>query len=158
MLNSLILLLAFCSCVSSFLSSQYSNKIAVDSIHSIHSIHALCASSKPRNGNRSGKSRTAGAAGVGRQSNIGGSMIRQSRFARNLRDELSDIICSIDIKAAVYPDEDLLRATTIVDVEVSGDLSTAKVSLSVLGNSVEKRQVYVWLCDNVGQVIFFYIT
>lgn len=78
--------------------------------------------------------------------------IRQSKVARSLRDELSDIINEADIKAVVYPDDDLLRGTTIADVEVSGDLSTAKVMISVMGNSVAKRQVFVWLCENVGQV------
>ena len=52
----------------------------------------------------------------------------------------------------VYPDENLLRATTIVDVDVSADLTYAKVYISVLGNAVEKRQIFVWLCENVGQV------
>jgi ribosome-binding factor A len=28
----------------------------------------------------------------------------------------------------------------------------AKAYISVLGNSVEKRQVFVWLCENVGQI------
>ena len=39
-------------------------------------------------------------------------------------------------------------------VDVSGGLDTATVYISVLGNSVEKRQVFVWLCENVGQVRF----
>jgi ribosome-binding factor A len=37
---------------------------------------------------------------------------------------------------------------------VSPDLSYAKVFISVLGNSVEKRQIFVWLCENVGQIRF----
>lgn len=82
------------------------------------------------------------------------SSIRQARIARALRDELSSIICDIDIKAAVYPEEDLLRGVAISEVEVSSDLMFAKIFISVLGNSVEKRQVFVWLCENVGQVRF----
>lgn len=78
--------------------------------------------------------------------------IRQSRVARSLRDELSSIICDVDIKAVNYPDENLLKATTIVDIDLSADLTYAKVFVSVLGNSVEKRQIFVWLCENVGQV------
>ena len=78
--------------------------------------------------------------------------IRQSRVARSIRDELSDIICNVDIKANAYPDEDLLKATSIVDVEISSDLSYAKVYITVLGNAVAKRQVFVWLCENIGQV------
>ena len=80
--------------------------------------------------------------------------IRQARIARALRDELSSIITECDIKAVIYPDENLLKATSIVDVDISPDLSFAKVFISVLGNSVEKRQIFVWLCDNVGQVKF----
>ena len=77
--------------------------------------------------------------------------IRQARVARILNIELADIIGDIDIKAKSYPDEDLLRGTSIVDVDLSPDLSYAKVFISVLGNAVEKRQVYVWLCENVGK-------
>jgi ribosome-binding factor A len=78
--------------------------------------------------------------------------IRVSRVKRSLRDELSSIICDVDIKAVNYPDENLLKATTIVDIDLSADLTYAKVFVSVLGNSVEKRQIFVWLCENVGQV------
>jgi ribosome-binding factor A len=78
--------------------------------------------------------------------------IKLARYARTLRDELSDIISNIDIKASNYPDDDLLRGTGIVDVEVSPDMMSAKIVISVLGNSVEKRKVYLWLCDNIGQV------
>lgn len=80
------------------------------------------------------------------------SLILKQKVGRMLRDELTDIICSCDIKANVYPDESLLRGVTISDIEFASDLSSAKIYLSVLGNSVEKRQVYVWLCNNVGQV------
>ena len=62
------------------------------------------------------------------------------------------IICGGDIKANAYPDDDLLRSTTVCEVEVSSDLSSAVVYVSVLGNSVERRQIYVWLCENIGQV------
>eukprot|EP01041_Mallomonas_annulata_P001079 gene1079-2109_t len=81
-----------------------------------------------------------------------GDSIRQARFSRALRDELTDIISEIDIKASVYPDEFLLKGTSVVDVEISADLSFAKVFISVLGNSVERRQIFVWLCENVGQI------
>jgi ribosome-binding factor A len=62
------------------------------------------------------------------------------------------IVSEGDIRAMFYPDDDLLRATTLSEVDVSADLSTANVYISVLGNSVEKRQVFVWLCENIGQV------
>ena len=78
--------------------------------------------------------------------------IKQLKTARVLRDELSDIICSGDIKANVYPDENLMRSVTVLNVELSADLSLAKVSISASGNSVERRQMYVWLNENIGQV------
>lgn len=78
--------------------------------------------------------------------------IRQARISRSIRDELSDIICEGDIKALSYPQDDLLRSTCVTQVEVSADLSMAKVFISVIGNSVERRQVFVWLTENIGQV------
>lgn len=78
--------------------------------------------------------------------------IKLAKTVRVLRDELSDIICSCDIKANVYPDEEMLKTVSIVDIDLSPDFSTAKVFISVLGNSVEKRQIYVWLSENIGQV------
>lgn len=80
--------------------------------------------------------------------------IKLARFARTIRDELSDILGSMDIRSNTMPDEDLFRGTSITDVEVSPDMSTAKITISVLGNSVEKRKLYLWLCDNVSQVRF----
>jgi len=78
--------------------------------------------------------------------------IRQARISRSIRDELAEMICEGDIRAISYPDEDLLKSTCITDVEISSDLTYAKVYISVIGNSVERRQVFVWLCENVGQV------
>lgn len=78
--------------------------------------------------------------------------IKSAKVARVLRDELSDIICTCDIKAPVYPNEELLKTVSIVDIELSPDFSVAKVYITVSGNSVEKRQIYVWLSENVGQV------
>lgn len=78
--------------------------------------------------------------------------IRQARLSRSIRDELSEMICEGDIRATSYPDEDLLKSTCITEVEISSDLTYAKVFISVIGNSVERRQVFVWLCENVGQV------
>ena len=78
--------------------------------------------------------------------------IRQSRIARAIKIELADIIADVDIKATTYPDEDLMRGTSVVDVDISPDLSYAKVFVTILGNAVERRQVYVWLCNNAGQV------
>lgn len=78
--------------------------------------------------------------------------ILKHKVSRMLRDELTDIICTCDIKANNYPPHSLLQGVSVVDVDFGSDLSVAKVYLSVFGNSVEKRQVYVWLCNNIGQV------
>lgn len=80
--------------------------------------------------------------------------IRQARISRYIRDELSEIITTGDIKANNYPPDDLLRSTSVMNVDISSDLTVAKASISVLGNSVQKRQVFVWLCENSGQVRF----
>jgi ribosome-binding factor A len=80
------------------------------------------------------------------------SKIRLLRASRILRDELSAIIYECDIKSNNYPDDQLLRSVTISDIELTADLSIAKVQLSIFGNSVERRQVFVWLCNNIGQV------
>ncbi len=69
-----------------------------------------------------------------------GSNIRQARISRSIRDELSQIISEVDIKANIYPDEDLLRGTIVSDVEISPDLTNAKVYVSVHGSSVAKTQ------------------
>ena len=73
--------------------------------------------------------------------NIGlGTNIRQARISRSIRDELSQIISEVDIKANVYPDEDLLRGTIVTEVEISPDLTNAKAYISVHGSSVAKTQ------------------
>mmetsp|Transcript_14632 Transcript_14632/g.21806 ORF Transcript_14632/g.21806 Transcript_14632/m.21806 type:complete len:199 (+) Transcript_14632:29-625(+) len=89
---------------------------------------------------------------VRKTSNTPGNNVRQLKAVRVLRDEISDIICSGDIKANVYPDENLLKAVSIINIDLSSDFSIAKITISVAGNSVEKRQIYVWLNDNIGQV------
>lgn len=78
--------------------------------------------------------------------------IRQARICSAMKEELSDIISNGDVRAVQYPPERLLRATSIMKIDISPDLSSAKIFISVLGNSVEKRQVFVWLCENMGQI------
>ena len=124
---------------------------------------------KNEKGNKRGSSSSGGSGGGGsggsgsggsgseniskkRMINTRSSGIGQQKTARLLRDELTEIICTCDIKAVNYPDENLLRSVSIADIEFSNDLAFAKIYLSILGNSVEKRQIYVWLCQNVGQI------
>lgn len=149
-------------------SSSYISSLSSSSIFNIHVQNTAKSclygnkfddDNSDRRGGRGKSSRDSGNANVNRPSinrsprpRNAQDNIKLARFARTLRDELSDIISSMDIKAINYPDDDLLRGTGIVDVEVSSDMMNAKMVISVLGNSVEKRKVYLWLCDNIGQV------
>ena len=140
MLKLLIVLLCSCQYYVSQAFVLQNSRITTSTIPSAHVSNTLLFAKREESG--ASKSR-----GGSRDASI-----RQSRVARSLRDELSSIICDVDIKAVNYPDENLLKATTIVDIDLSADLTYAKVFVSVLGNSVEKRQIFVWLCENVGQV------
>ena len=82
--------------------------------------------------------------------------IKKLRFARILRDELSDIICTGDVQASSFPGgEHLLHGVMIVKIDLNVDFSVAKVYLSIMGNAVEKRRVFIWLNDNRGKVSCF---
>ena len=141
-----VFLALFVDKMDAFISARTSPATSVSVGCSPSSRFALTMAGYGRNSVGRGRGRGPG------QSSRGG--IRQARVARSIRDEISSIICDMDIKAKVYPDEDLLRGTSVSEVEVSPDLSYAKIYISVLGNSVEKRQIFVWLCENVGQVRF----
>lgn len=78
--------------------------------------------------------------------------IAHGKVSRILKDELVDIITKADIKARNYPDLALLRGVSIPRIDFTSDVSIATVYFSIAGNSVEKRQVYVWLCNNMGQI------
>jgi ribosome-binding factor A len=51
-----------------------------------------------------------------------------------MRSELSDIISRLDIPDTTFPRGGLLQRVTIVNVDVTPDLSQAIVSFSALGN------------------------
>lgn len=140
-------------CADCFFYNYRHAKLTKTTTARVHWIQPLKATSIS-SGRGGGRSSTGGAGRGGGGKGGGGkdASIRQARVSRSLRDELSSIICDIDIKATSYPDDNLLRATSIAEVEVSSDLSFAKVYVSVIGNAVEKRQIFVWLCENVGQV------
>jgi len=57
---------------------------------------------------------------------------RKAKTGRIIRDELLDIICNGEIKALIFPEDDMLRTVSIDDV----------------------RQIFLWLCENIGQVRF----
>lgn len=80
--------------------------------------------------------------------------IRLKRANEEVRRALNLIIHSNanPIKANVYPDQRLLMATNVHDVDLTHDLSHARISINVRGNSVEKRKIYVWMCENSNSV------
>lgn len=77
---------------------------------------------------------------------------RQSKFERILRDELSDIITRCRIKASRYPPMHLFGASSIASIDLNTDFSMAKVYVSTRGNASQKRQMFIWLNENVKQV------
>lgn len=78
--------------------------------------------------------------------------IKQARFSRIIRDEMNDIISKCDIRASNFPDPKLLKSTYVRNVEISKDLSNAKITVSVMGNAIEKRKIYVWMCQNLSNI------
>lgn len=70
-------------------------------------------------GRESSRAAGRGAGGSGRNYRPRSS-IQQAKVSRILRDELSDIICSGDIKANSYPPDGLLQSVTIAEIELSG--------------------------------------
>lgn len=80
------------------------------------------------------------------------SEIRKQRVARILRDELTEIICTADFDSSNYPEDGLLQGLCISSIELNADLSLAKVFITVTGNSVERRQIYVYICKHIGQI------
>lgn len=80
--------------------------------------------------------------------------IKKAKTGRIIRDELIDIICNGEIKARSFPEDELLRTVSIDDVEINNDFSMAKVYLTLFGNTIQKRQIFLFLCENIGQVRF----
>jgi ribosome-binding factor A len=78
--------------------------------------------------------------------------IKKRKAARILRDELISIIKTEDFQKYTMPDEEALQTVSISSIEMNNDLSLAKIYLSVAGNSVERRKVYVWLCKHVSAI------
>lgn len=81
--------------------------------------------------------------------------IRVLRANQEVQQALNDIIRnSYRIKAPVYPEKRLMMATSVRNVDLTHDLSHARISIAVRGNSVEKRMVFVWMCEHINRVRF----
>lgn len=79
--------------------------------------------------------------------------VQYGRVARLLRDELSEIIYQCGSLNEHARSEDYLSGSvSITEVELNGDLSLAKVYVSVIGTSTERQQMFVWLCENIREI------
>lgn len=77
---------------------------------------------------------------------------RRAKFSRVIRDELAPLIANGKIKASRYPPLQLLKATSVSSIDLNKDMSIAKVHVNTNGNASQKRQVLIWLTENVKQV------
>ena len=78
--------------------------------------------------------------------------IKQLKASRALQDELYDILMRCDFNMRSFPIDDLVRGIGFSDVVTSPDLSFANVFVTVPGNAVQKRQMFSWLCENIGSI------
>jgi hypothetical protein len=80
--------------------------------------------------------------------------VRKNKLARILSDELIQIVKVPLIKAKSYPSEFLLRGISFPRIHINDDFSHGNVYVSSIGNAVERRRVYIWLCENLKQIRF----
>ncbi len=73
---------------------------------------------------------------------------RQARVAQVIRGEIATIMRRNSIKTHRPLPETTLERVTIVDVQMSPDLRSAKVYVSVFGDAALKRQAYAWLVEH----------
>jgi len=74
---------------------------------------------------------------------------RQARFGQLVRSELSDILLKgHQIKSDVPLPEALRRKISILDIQMSPDVRSANVFVTVQGETAEKRQAFAWIKKN----------
>ena len=73
---------------------------------------------------------------------------RQGRMGQLLRSEISTAIRRGTIKSTNPLGDSLREKISIVDVQMSADMGTCKVFVSVFGDAVEKRQAFAWLVEH----------
>jgi ribosome-binding factor A len=78
--------------------------------------------------------------------------IKQLKASRVLQDELYDILLRCDFNMRTFPIDNLVRGLGFSDVITTPDLSFANVFVTVPGNAVQKRQMFSWLCENIGPI------
>lgn len=78
---------------------------------------------------------------------------RQLRVSNLLQIELQQIIHEgYTIKTKDEIQDKLRKKISVVDIDVSPDLSNAKVFVSVYGETFEKREAYIWLVKNTKKI------
>jgi len=78
---------------------------------------------------------------------------RQLRVGSLLQSEIADIIRKgYEVKSEDALEDGLRSRISVVDVECSPDIRFAKVAVSIYGETVEKREAFVWLVDNAKAI------
>lgn len=78
---------------------------------------------------------------------------RQLRVGSLLQSEIADIIRKgYEVKAEDYLEDELRTRISVVDVECSPDIRHAKVAVSIYGETVDKREAFVWLVENAKSI------
>ncbi|GAB5036967.1 ribosome-binding factor a [Nannochloropsis oceanica] len=80
---------------------------------------------------------------------------RQLRVGRLLQSTVADVIRKgYPIKTTDLLDDRIRSKISVVDVECSPDLKSARVEVSIFGETVEKREAYIWLVNNAKAIRF----
>lgn len=78
---------------------------------------------------------------------------RQARFSQLMTSELAQILRRGEgIRTRDKISDEILAKITVVDVDVSPDLQSANVFVSVYGNVLEKREAYAWCVKNTKAI------
>lgn len=79
--------------------------------------------------------------------------MRQLRVARMLQSTLADVIRKgYPIKTADVLDDNIRSKISVVEVNCSPDFSSARVEVSIFGETVEKREAFIWLVNNAKAI------
>mmetsp|Transcript_24412 Transcript_24412/g.55041 ORF Transcript_24412/g.55041 Transcript_24412/m.55041 type:complete len:223 (+) Transcript_24412:86-754(+) len=76
---------------------------------------------------------------------------RQARVGQLMRTEIASIIRKGAVKTYDPLSDTLREKISVVDVQMSSDLRSARVFVSVFGDAVDKRKAYAWLVEHSKQ-------
>lgn len=78
---------------------------------------------------------------------------RQARFSQLMTSELAVILrCASGIRTNDKIADSILAKISVVDVDISPDLRSANVLISVYGSVLEKREAYAWCVKNTKSI------